>query len=91
MSNGCNVCGGLIAKPGEVMGWGGKFCHCSMLNNAYRITAAPAINPCNCIGPQNGQPVCPCQMKGVTIKDGRYIKIQDLGPAHETTTPIPIR
>jgi hypothetical protein len=35
---------------------------------------------CGCIGPQNGQPLCPCQMRGVQIKDGRYVRIQDLGP-----------
>ncbi|QDP57349.1 MAG: hypothetical protein Unbinned3696contig1008_27 [Prokaryotic dsDNA virus sp.] len=35
---------------------------------------------CNCIGPQNGDPVCPCQMRGVKIRDGRYVKEQDLGP-----------
>jgi len=36
---------------------------------------------CNCIGPQNGEPLCPCQMKGVFIRFGRYIKETDLGPA----------
>lgn len=36
---------------------------------------------CNCIGPQNGQPVCPCAMRGVTIEDGRYVQRNDLGPA----------
>ena len=39
------------------------------------------FGPCNCVGPKNGQPLCPCQMRGVQIKDGRYIRIQDLGPA----------
>lgn len=38
---------------------------------------------CNCIGPQNGQPVCPCAMRSVRIIDGRYVRIQDLGPAAE--------
>lgn len=29
-------------------------------------TFAPAteMHACNCIGPQNGDPVCPCQMRG---------------------------
>ena len=27
---------------------------------------------CECIGPQNGEPRCPCQMKNVVIRDGRY-------------------
>ena len=36
---------------------------------------------CNCIGPQNGQPLCPCAMRGVQIIDGRYVRVEDLGPA----------
>lgn len=35
---------------------------------------------CNCIGPQNGQPLCPCMMRGVEIKNGRYVKTIDYGP-----------
>ena len=35
---------------------------------------------CFCIGPQNGDPVCPCRMRSVKIRDGRYIIEQDLGP-----------
>jgi len=35
---------------------------------------------CNCIGPQNGEPLCPCMMRGVEIVNGRYIKKTDLGP-----------
>ena len=35
---------------------------------------------CNCIGPQNGQPLCPCQMQNVKVVDGRYVFQQDLGP-----------
>lgn len=36
---------------------------------------------CSCIGPQNGQPVCPCQMAYVDIINGRYVKrVVDLGP-----------
>lgn len=38
---------------------------------------------CNCIGPQKGQPLCPCAMRGVEIRDGRYVRIQDLGPIKE--------
>lgn len=36
---------------------------------------------CFCIGPQNGDPLCPCRMHGVTIRDGRYVEIIDHGPA----------
>lgn len=47
-----------------------------------RPLATPTdFGPCGCIGPQNGQPLCPCQMRGVQIKDGRYVRVQDLGPA----------
>lgn len=35
---------------------------------------------CNCIGPQDGQPLCPCMMRNVKIIDGRYVQIKDLGP-----------
>ena len=41
----------------------------------------PISHACGCIGPQHGQPLCPCQMRSVQIKDGRYVRIQDLGPA----------
>jgi hypothetical protein len=37
--------------------------------------------PCNCMGPQNGQPKCPCQMRNVIQRDGRWIERErDLGP-----------
>lgn len=39
------------------------------------------IRACHCIGPQNGAPVCPCRMEGVTIENGRYVEVRDLGPA----------
>lgn len=39
------------------------------------------IHACGCIGPQNGQPLCPCAMRGVKIIDGRYVRVEDLGPA----------
>ena len=34
---------------------------------------------CNCIGPQNGEPKCPCMMRGVRIIDGEYVQITKLG------------
>ena len=36
---------------------------------------------CWCLGPQRGEPLCPCKMKSVVVKNGRYI--QDLGPVVE--------
>lgn len=36
---------------------------------------------CNCIGPQNGQPCCPCMMRGLVERDGRWIEPErDIGP-----------
>ena len=35
---------------------------------------------CNCIGPQNGQPLCPCRMRGVKVENGRYVQHIDHGP-----------
>lgn len=42
----------------------------------------PLIVPkeCYCVGPQNGDPVCPCRMRDVTIEDGRYVRKHNLGP-----------
>ena len=44
---------------------------------------ANGFQPCNCVGPQNGEPVCPCAMRAVKVIDGRWMKVQDLGPANE--------
>lgn len=36
---------------------------------------------CNCIGPQNNEPKCPCMMRGVIERDGRWVETErDLGP-----------
>lgn len=39
-------------------------------------------NICACLGPQEGEPVCPCAMRWVKKVDGRYVnsKGEDLGP-----------
>lgn len=39
------------------------------------------FHACNCVGPQKGQPVCPCRMRGVSIENGRYVEVIDHGPA----------
>jgi hypothetical protein len=39
------------------------------------------VSSCNCIGPQGGQPKCPCMMRGLVQRDGRWIEPErDLGP-----------
>jgi len=43
------------------------------------------VKSCHCIGPQNMQPLCPCAMKGVFERDGRWIKPEvDLGPVYNS-------
>lgn len=38
----------------------------------------PESYPCGCIGPQNGQPECPCLMQWVEIVDGKYYRINEV-------------
>jgi len=39
------------------------------------------VSACNCIGPQNGQPLCPCQMRGLVEIDGQWVRpSQVIGP-----------
>jgi hypothetical protein len=42
---------------------------------------ATKLHACNCVGPQDGQPLCPCRMSSVRIVDGRYVEVIDHGPA----------
>jgi hypothetical protein len=55
------------------------------VNGLQGLIAAPAMSHgCGCIGPQRGEPLCPCKMGalGVTIINGRYVQpARDLGPA----------
>ena len=46
------------------------------------------MSACGCIGPQNGDPLCPCMMRGVKIRDGRYIREDDLGPVKPDPAPV---
>jgi hypothetical protein len=40
-----------------------------------------AGDSCNCIGPQQGFPKCPCMMRGLIQRNGRWIEPEkDLGP-----------
>lgn len=48
------------------------------------IALHPVTAACGCIGPQRGEPYCPCEMraKRVEIINGRYVQpARDLGPA----------
>lgn len=42
---------------------------------------------CNCVGPQRGEPYCPCSMRARRVykRDGRWIEPErDLGPVSST-------
>ena len=46
--------------------------------------ASPQVDPphqCGCIGPQDGNPVCPCRMRSLRVQHGRFVEIIDHGPA----------
>lgn len=48
---------------------------------AKKIDRCAVFNTaCCCVGPQGNEPVCPCRMRNVVVRDGRYIEIRDLGP-----------
>lgn len=49
------------------------------------LTASVEVKPCFCVGPQDGQPICPCRMRNVQVKDGRYVETIDYGPVHHLT------
>lgn len=54
------------------------------MNIASYESSLQSINSCYCIGPQNGQPLCPCMMKGLIVRNGRYIRPEeDLGPVEQ--------
>ena len=41
---------------------------------------------CSCMGPKNGEPKCPCEMRalGIFQRDGRWIQPEkDLGPVRK--------
>lgn len=43
------------------------------------------MSTCFCVGPQNGQPVCPCRMRNVVVREGRYVEETDLGAVKSRT------
>lgn len=44
---------------------------------------------CGCIGPQNGEPKCPCMMRNVVQRDGHWIERErDLGPVRPSVPDL---
>lgn len=42
--------------------------------------ARERVEACFCVGPQNGDPVCPCRMRHLKPVNGRWIEEIDHGP-----------
>jgi hypothetical protein len=42
---------------------------------------------CGCVGPQNGEPQCPCRMRGLRQLDGRWVEVIDHGPVAPRHAP----
>lgn len=43
---------------------------------------------CGCVGPQRGEPLCPCKMRGVVQRKGRWVQVErDLGPVQKGLGP----
>lgn len=52
------------------------------------------VQACYCVGPQNGEPLCPCQMRARNVKlvNGRWVEPEkDLGPKLDKSFVIPTR
>lgn len=41
------------------------------------------LSTCFCIGPQNGEPLCPCRMRAIRQEGGRYVEHIDHGPVDQ--------
>ncbi len=50
------------------------------------------MSACFCVGPQNGEPLCPCQMRHVERRNGRYVQTIDYGPTNDErrTDQLPV-
>ena len=70
------------AQPAPPMGQVLQFSNASQRADWLAKNMPAPMEACACIGPQSGQPLCPCGMRGVVVKDGRYtLPERDLGPA----------
>lgn len=49
-------------------------------SGGYVHTPSSDARACGCIGPQNGQPRCPCMMRGMRQINGRWVEVIDHGP-----------
>jgi hypothetical protein len=58
-------------------------------SQAMRTAKEPLAQACHCIGAAPGYPACPCAMRGIVVRDGRFIRPeQDLGPVPAGYDPM---
>lgn len=68
--------------------WGTKMSIWEKLAGHQVVSSqASEMRACHCVGPQNGDPVCPCRMPYLKIVNGRYIETIDHGPAPINRAP----
>lgn len=56
------------------------------MNEKMQTLAAAGIGLqlCNCMGPRPGEPRCPCAMRNVVMRNGRWVQLElDLGPVSD--------
>ena len=53
------------------------------------ISSGSGAHACCCVGPQNGEPMCPCEMRsrGIFKRNGRWVEPargeKDIGPVFD--------
>ena len=57
----------------------------------FSVTSGDGAHACFCVGPQDGAPCCPCEVRnrGLFVRDGRWIEPargeRDLGAAYDAS------
>jgi hypothetical protein len=57
------------------------------MNGTTNYTLPPhdvSSRACGCMGPQNGQPRCPCMMQNLRQINGCWVEVIDHGPVRGT-------
>lgn len=65
----------------------GKFTPITLGGETRLMERDVQAQSCGCVGPQNGEPLCPCAMRarGIVARNGRWIEPErDLGPVETT-------
>lgn len=43
--------------------------------SAYASRPEESVSACACLGPQNGEPRCPCRMRNIVKVDDKYYEV----------------